>query len=137
MAEARRRGREAEAASLYAEIEAVPVDTLVFERTRRLTVVRGGFSWSDLGSFADLRDARRRAGGADGAGNVLEGDVIALDTTGSFVAARGGRLVAVVGVEGLAVVDSGDALLVLPLDQTQRVKEVVERLRAEGRSDLL
>jgi len=137
VAEARRRGREAEAASLYAEIEAVPVDTLVFERTRRLTVVRGGFSWSDLGSFADLRDARRRAGGADGAGNVLEGDVIALDTTGSFVAARGGRLVAVVGVEGLAVVDSGDALLVLPLDQSQRVKEVVERLRAEGRSDLL
>jgi hypothetical protein len=45
--------------------------------------------------------------------------------------------VAVVGVEGLAVVDSGDALLVLPLDQSQRVKEVVERLRAEGRSDLL
>jgi len=43
----------------------------------------------------------------------------------------------VVGVEGLAVVDSGDALLVLPLDQSQRVREVVERLRAEGRSDLL
>ena len=51
--------------------------------------------------------------------------------------ARGGRLVTVVGVDGLAVVDSGDALLVIPLDQTQRVKEVVERLRAEGRTDLL
>jgi hypothetical protein len=45
--------------------------------------------------------------------------------------------VAVVGVEGIAVVDSGDALLVIPLDQTQRVKEIVERLRAEGRTDLL
>jgi hypothetical protein len=45
--------------------------------------------------------------------------------------------VAVVGVEGLAVVDTGDALLVIPLDQSQRVKEVVDRLRAEGRSDLL
>jgi len=80
---------------------------------------------------------RVAAGAADAAGNVLEGDVIALGATGSFVAARGGRLVAVVGVEGLAVVDSGDALLVLPLDQSQRVREVVERLRAEGRSDLL
>ena len=54
-----------------------------------------------------------------------------------FVVARGGRLVAVVGVDGLAVVDSGDALLIIPLDQTQGVKEVVERLRAEGRTDLL
>jgi hypothetical protein len=34
-------------------------------------------------------------------------------------------------------VDSGDALLVMPLDQAQRVKEIVERLRAEGRTDLL
>jgi mannose-1-phosphate guanylyltransferase len=137
VAAARRRGQEAEAAALYAEIEPVPVDTLVFERTRRLTVVRSSFSWSDLGTFADLHAARVREGGSDAAGNVLEGEVVALDATGSFVLARGGRLVAVVGVDGLAVVDSGDALLVVPLDQTQRVKELVARLRRDGRSDLL
>lgn len=137
VAAARRRGQEAEAAALYAEIEPVAVDTLVFERTRRLTVVRGAFAWSDLGSFADLHAVRLRGGGADPAGNVLEGEVVALDATGSFVLARGGRLVAVVGIEGLAVVDSGDALLVVPLSQTQRVKEIVARLREEGRSDLL
>ena len=137
VAAARRRGDEDRAASLYADIQPVAVDTLIFERTRRLTVVRGSFSWSDLGSFADLHDTRRRAGDADSAGNVIEGEVVALDAANSFVVARGGRLVAVVGVEGLAVVDSGDALLVIPLDQAQRVKEVVERLRAEGRTDLL
>ena len=134
---ARRRGDEAEATSLYAGLEAVPVDTLVFERTRRLTVVQGRFTWSDLGSFADLHAARRRTGGADPAGNVVDGEVIALDAGNSFVAARGGRLVAVVGIDGLAVVDTGDALLVLPLDQTQRVKEVVARLERAGRTDLL
>jgi mannose-1-phosphate guanylyltransferase len=137
VAAARRRGDEDSATSLYAGIQPVAVDTLIFERTHRLTVVRGSFSWSDLGSFADLHDARRRAGDADSAGNVIEGDVAALDAANSFVVARGGRLVAVVGVEGLAVVDTGDALLVIPLDQTQRVKEVVEWLRAEGRTDLL
>ena len=136
VAAARRRGQEAEAAALYAGIEPVPVDTLVFERTRRLTVVRGSFSWSDLGSFADLHDTRRSAE-ADASGNVLEGDVLAVDASNSFVVARGGRLVAVLGVEGLAVVDSDDALLIVPLDQAQRVREVVDRLRAEGRSDLL
>jgi mannose-1-phosphate guanylyltransferase len=137
VAAARRRGEEGAAASLYSDIEPVPVDTLVFERTRRLTVVRGRFSWSDLGSFADLCTTRRGAGDADAAGNVLEGEVVALDATNSFVVARGGRLVAVVGVDGLAVVDSGDALLVIPLDQTQRVKDVVAKLQEDGRSDLL
>jgi mannose-1-phosphate guanylyltransferase len=136
VAAARRRGQETEAATLYGAIEPVPVDTLVFERTRRLTVVRGAFSWSDLGTFSDLHDTRRR-GESDAAGNVLEGEVVAIDTSDSFVVARGGRLVAIVGVEGLAVVDSGDALLVIPLDRAQRVRDVVERLRAERRSDLL
>ena len=41
------------------------------ERTRRLTVVRGAFSWSDVGGFADLHRVRRAAGGADARGNVL------------------------------------------------------------------
>lgn len=134
---ARRQGAEERAASLYRDVEPVPVDTLVFERTRRLTVVRGWFSWSDLGSFADLHDARRRSGAADSEGNVTEGEVVALDATNSFVLARGGRPVVIVGVDGLAVVDSGDALLVVPLSQTQRVKDVVARLKQEGRSDLL
>ncbi len=137
VAAARRRGEEDHADSLYGGIQPVAVDTLIFERTRRLTVVRGSFTWSDLGSFADLHDTRRRSGDADAAGNVIEGEVVALDTANSFVVARGGRLVAVVGVEGLAIVDSGDAVLIIPLDQTQRVKEMVERLRAEGRTDLL
>jgi mannose-1-phosphate guanylyltransferase len=134
---ARRRGDEAEAAARYRELEAVPVDTLVFERTRRLTVVRGWFTWSDLGSFTDLYDARCRSGEADDQGNVAEGPVLGIDSRHNFVLARGGRTVALVGVEDLAVVDSGDALLIVPLSQTQRVREMTARLKQEGRSDLL
>jgi mannose-1-phosphate guanylyltransferase len=134
---ARLDGDEARAAALYAELAPAPVDTLVFERTRQLTVVRGWFSWSDLGSFADLHDARRRSGEADADGNVTEGAVLAVGASNSFVLGRGGRPIAVVGVDGLAVVDSGDAVLVVPLSQTQRVREVVARLLDEGRSDLV
>ncbi|HYA01457.1 MAG TPA: sugar phosphate nucleotidyltransferase [Candidatus Binatia bacterium] len=134
---ARRAGDEAGAASLYAEIRPVPVDTLVFERTRRLTVVRGWFSWSDLGSFADLYDARVRSGEGDSDENVTEGEVVAVDTQRSFVLAGGGRIVAVVGLDGVAVVDSGDALMVVPLNRAQQVREVVDRLRERGSSGLL
>ncbi len=77
--EKRRQGDETAAASIYSSIEPVAVDTLVFERTRRLTVVRGWFSWSDLGTFADLHVTRGRAGEADPGGNIAEGDVIAVD----------------------------------------------------------
>jgi mannose-1-phosphate guanylyltransferase len=134
---ARDRGDEGEVAARYGELRAVPVDTLVFERTRRLTVVRGWFSWSDLGSFTDLYEARCRSGEADDQGNVAEGPVLGVDARHNFVVARGGRTVVLVGVEDLAVIDSGDALLVVPLSQTQRVREVTGRLREEGRSDLL
>ena len=134
---ARRSGDEGTAASIYAGLETVPVDTLVFERTRRLTVVRGGFSWADVGSFADLRQARLQAGAGDPQGNVLEGEVVVVDSRDSFVLARGGRMVAVVGMSGVAVVDSGDALLVVPLDQAQRVKDVTTRLRDQGHPELL
>jgi mannose-1-phosphate guanylyltransferase len=102
-----------------------------------LTVVQAGFPWSDLGSWADLLEARRAAGEADGGGNVVSGDAVAVDSRHCLVDARGGRLVAVVGADNLVVVDTGDAVLVVPADRVQGVRAVVERLRAEGRGELL
>jgi mannose-1-phosphate guanylyltransferase len=49
----------------------------------------------------------------------------------------GGRTVVLVGVEGLAVVDTGDAVLVLHLGAEQLVRDVVEKLRASGKPDLI
>lgn len=135
--EARAAGDEAEAARRYGAIENVAVDPLVLEKTSHLTVVQAGFPWSDLGSWADLLEARREEGGADDEGNVVSGDGLALDSRGCLVDSRGGRLVAVVGAEGLVVVDTGDAVLVVPADRVQAVRSVVERLRAEGRGGLL
>src|SRR5258708_22226396 len=103
------------------------------ERTRRLTVVQAGFPWSDLGSWADLHEARREAGEADGDDNVVLGDGLAVESQRCLVDAGGGRLVAVVGAEDLVVVDTGDAVLVVPAARVQSVRAVVERLRAEGR----
>ncbi|HVQ77337.1 MAG TPA: mannose-1-phosphate guanylyltransferase, partial [Candidatus Binatia bacterium] len=54
-----------------------------------------------------------------------------------LVHASGGRLVAVVGLSEVIVVDTPEALLVCSADAAQDVREVVERLRAEGRTDLL
>jgi mannose-1-phosphate guanylyltransferase len=135
--ELRAAGREEAAAERYRAIPAVAVEPLVLERGARLSVVAAGFPWSDLGSWSDLLDARRAVGEGDAAGNVLAGDVLAIGSRGCLVEARGGRTVAVLGVEDLVVVDTGDAVLVVPAQQAQAVRDVVDLLRAEGRTELL
>jgi hypothetical protein len=54
-----------------------------------------------------------------------------------YVVSAGDRTVVLVGVEGLAVVDTGDAVLVLRLGSDQLVRDVVDRLRSQGKTDLI
>ncbi len=64
-------------------------------------------------------------------------EVIEVGADRVLVHAAGGRLVAVVGLRDVIVVDTPDALLVCAGDAAQDVKQVVERLVADGRRDLL
>ena len=130
-------GDEAAAAATYAGVTNQAIEPLVFERTRRLTAVQAAFPWSDLGSWPDLHAARAAAGDADPGGNVIDGDALAIDARGCTISSRGRRLVAVVGAQDLVVIDTADAVLVLPAGDAQRVKQVVEELRRRGRDDLL
>lgn len=136
-AQARAAGDEPAAAEAYAALRTVAVEPLVFERTPRLTCVRASFPWSDLGSWADLHASRVASGRADAAGNVVAGDVAVVQSRSCTVESHGGRLVAVAGAEDLVVVDTPDAVLVVPQAQSQLVKRIVELLRAEGRNELL
>jgi mannose-1-phosphate guanylyltransferase len=135
--DARARGDDAAAARLYAAQRTQAVEPLVLERTRRLTVVRASFGWSDLGSWSDVRNARVADGDVDETGNMVEGDVVVTASRDCTVVARSGRIVSIAGVEGLVVVDTPDALLVVPASRSQLVKEVVDQLNAAGRDDVL
>ena len=128
-------GRDAEAESLYEALAPVAVEPLVFERTEHLSVVRAGFEWSDLGTWADL--AASKASVADADGNIMEGDALVMGSRECLVEAQAGRLVVVLGGEALVVIDTGNAVLVMPATSSQDVKRVVERLRDAGRGDLL
>lgn len=135
--DARAGGDDRAAARLYAAQRTQAVEPLVLEATSRLTVVRASFGWSDLGSWSDVRAARVADGEGDGNGNMIEGDVVVTASRDCTVVARSGRLVAVAGVDGLVVVDTPDAVLVVPAARSQMVKEVVDKLSAEGRNDVL
>jgi mannose-1-phosphate guanylyltransferase len=128
-------GTPREAEVLAREFPLCPSESIdygVMERSTRIAVVPADFGWSDVGSFAALPEVRP----ADAAGNVAEGDALVLDGRGNVVLA-GDRLVALVGVDGLVVVDAGDAVLVCPRERAQDVKKVVDELRRRGRDALL
>jgi mannose-1-phosphate guanylyltransferase len=132
---ARAAGDHQRAAEIYASLRSIAIDPLVMEGSAHLTVVRAGFGWSDLGSWADLFAARSDLADADG--NVVDGDALLVNSRDCLVEAAGGRAIAVLGLEGVVVVDTGDAVLVMPASASQDVKAVVERLRLDGRAELL
>lgn len=133
--EARSEGAEDRAARIYASLPVTPVEPLVLERSERITVVSASFAWSDLGSWADLLASR--LGQADADGNVTAGDAVVMGSRDCLVESRGGRTLAVLGLDGMVVVDTGDAVLVMPAAASQELKSLVERLRGEGRGELL
>ena len=119
-------------ADTFATVPATSIDYAVMERTRSAAVIPADFGWSDVGSWSSLWSI----GSRDDSGNVLIGNVIARDVQDSYI--RGdGRLVAAIGIEGLVVIATADALLLAPKGRSQDVKQLVERLEREGRPEAI
>lgn len=106
------------------------IDYAVMEKTDKAVVVSLEAAWNDVGSWQALWDISEK----NEQGNVLHGDVIAVDTNHSFVRADS-RLVALVGLDNVIVVETKDAVLVIHKDKVQQVKAVVEQLKDEDRSE--
>lgn len=107
----------------YEVIPAMSFDYAVMDRTDRAVVVEADFDWRDIGSW----DSLRQIAGSDVSGNTMIGDVVAQDTRGSYVLASKGP-VALLGVEGLVVATSGEAVLVAARDRIDDLKNVVSEI---------
>lgn len=115
--------------------EAAPkrsLDYAIMEGARRMAVIPVSIGWSDIGNWDSLLEVLNK----DSDGNALSGDVLALDTHSSLVRGNG-RLIVTLGVRDLIIVDTADALLVCARDRAADLKQVVDRLRAEGREEVL
>jgi mannose-1-phosphate guanylyltransferase/mannose-6-phosphate isomerase len=106
------------------------IDYAVMEKTDRIAVVAGQFRWSDIGSWDALSDIAVR----DSAGNVLQGEVVTLDSSDCVVHSHD-RLTAVVGLKDVIVVNTSDAVMVMPRARAQDVRELVDKLKAEKRPE--
>lgn len=99
-----------------------------------MAMVAGEFGWTDIGDFDSVADALGVAPGESGVLGAPD-DVALVDATG--LVATGGRTVTVIGLRDVVVVDTDDAVLVVPRDRAQDVKKAVDQWRAAGREDLL
>ena len=108
----------------------ISIDYALMEKTDRAAIVPCDIGWSDVGAWSALWDIRDQ----DAQNNVLLGDVIVHDSTGSYVHSEK-RLTALVGVRDLVVIATGDAVLVADKSRAQDVKAIVDRLKADNRSE--
>ncbi|MBG0790314.1 MAG: mannose-1-phosphate guanylyltransferase/mannose-6-phosphate isomerase [Desulfovibrionaceae bacterium] len=111
----------------YRDIPNISVDYGVVEKIDNISVVRAGFDWDDLGSW----EAMYRLGDKDEAGNVIRGDVLAIDCADSLLISEGGKLAAV-GLSNMIMVQTRDATLTCPMKSVQAVRDVVSALKAQG-----
>lgn len=116
----------------YAELPRISIDFAVMEKCSDLATLPLDCEWSDLGSWAALAEIMD----SDALGNATRGRTLALDAHDNLLLSDEG-MIAAIGVSDLVVIRTGDAVLVAPKEQAQKVKELVEKLGREGFEDLL
>ena len=114
----------------FAAVPSAPIDKAVMERSSRVAVVPCAPGWSDVGSWHAVWELAHH----DVRGNALTGDALVVGGRNNLVRSDS-RLVALAGVDDLAVIDTADALLVAPRGDSEAVKALVAELVAAGRPE--
>ena len=129
-------GREASVlGEVFPGMPSISIDHGVMEKADRLAVVPGSFGWNDVGSWEVSWELAAR----DGQGNALPAGTVAVDATNNLVVdlsrrdAR--RRFALLGVHDLVLVETDDAVLVMPRQRAQDVRAVVDALKERGEKD--
>lgn len=109
----------------FRQMRSVSFDVGVMEKAREVCVVDGAFGWSDVGTWDEIY----RLSMKDGRNNVIEGNVVTLNTNNCFVNGQSGRLIGIVGIDNLVVVDTDQALMICTRGKTGQVRDLVDLLR--------
>jgi mannose-1-phosphate guanylyltransferase/mannose-1-phosphate guanylyltransferase/mannose-6-phosphate isomerase len=112
----------------FGRAPALSIDHAVMEKSERVVVAPVAMGWSDLGSW----EALHGIGDKDEAGNVLTGDVVAIDSRNSLIRSDG-PVIVTLGVDDLIVVATERAVLIAPRGESQRVREAIEALQKRGK----
>ncbi|MCP4050413.1 MAG: mannose-1-phosphate guanylyltransferase [bacterium] len=114
-------------AALYAQMDNISIDYAIMEKAYKETkMIPAAFTWNDIGNWTALEDFWEK----DSSGNAAKGSVISIDSSNNIVNCNG-KLVTLIGVDNMLVINSDDALLILPRESDQRIRELYEKLPPE------
>jgi mannose-1-phosphate guanylyltransferase len=130
-AAALRAGNRREVEAVFKEAPSLSIDFALMEKAQGVVVCPADFRWSDVGAWSSLLEVWPK----DGQGNAARGELLSLDS-GNCLVYSPGKLTALVGVNDLIVVETEDALLVCRRDQDQKVKDILDKLKKNGRTSL-
>ncbi len=112
--------------SIFEAFPDISIDYSLMEKAENVVVARALFDWDDVGSW----DALDRVKARDGNGNVCEGNAVTIDSSGNIIINNdGGKVVGLIGVDGLAVITTDDAVLVCPKDRVQEIKKITGEIK--------
>ena len=114
----------------FTTARSISIDHAILENAKDVAVVPLDAGWSDIGSWESVSEL----GEPDEAGNILIGDVVALDVKGSYLRSSS-RIIAVAGVDGLVVVETPDVVLIIPKDQSQLVRDLAAHVEQSRQAD--
>jgi len=114
----------------YEKLDNISIDVAIMENTKRGVVLPSDFGWSDIGSWKSLYDFLPR----DKNNNVIDGDVVAENTTNCFIMGRQ-RLIAVNRLDNMVIVDTPDSVFVSDIENSRDVKNIVAKLKQNKRKE--
>lgn len=132
-AAARTQSEDALVAQTYPTLPSVSIDHGVMEKAERIVVVPGEFGWDDVGHWASAWDLADK----DPRGNAAPDSGVLIDSDNCYVQTNTGRIVALVGMHDLVVVDTQDALLIMPRERAQDVRDVIAELKRRKQDEHL
>jgi mannose-1-phosphate guanylyltransferase len=121
------KGEKEQVEAIYPTLQNISIDYGILERSDEVVVVAGDFGWNDIGSW----DALGAIFPPDEMGNIVKANHLGIETRNSIVYGNG-RLITTIGIDGLIIADTEDALLICPKDKAQSVKEMVDLLKEKG-----
>ena len=117
---------------VYSKIKPISLDYGIMEHSSEVIVLPADFSWNDLGTWDEVFNVNPK----DANNNVIRAECVLKDVKNCYIDVDK-KVVAAIGIENLVIVDTGDALLICRKDQSQRVRDIVDEMKARNMERLL
>lgn len=114
----------------YSKIEPISIDYGILEKYNKVVVIPVDLGWSDIGNWASLHDLL-----SDEGSNVIKGSHVGIDTKNCLI--HSSKLVATIGLDSFIIIETEDSILICPKSRAQLVKDLLEKLKEDGRNEYL